>query len=100
MRTSPGQLTLRVELSGPLAWLLSADEVELELPEGSRVSDALRALCEREPRVAEVLFDSDTGDPRTHFLVLINGRDIDVLGGLDAELGQGDVLTLIPLIRL
>jgi len=93
-------LKVKVCFIGALSWLAGKDEVSLELKEGSDVLTALRELCERCPHLSQALFDADTGDPRTNFLVLLNGRDIDVLGGLSAVLKDGDVLTLIPLMRL
>ena len=92
-------MKVRVELKGPLAWLAGSDELTLELREGASVLEALKALCELEPKLS-VLFDPDTGDPRTNFLILVNDRDVDVLGGLKARLEEGDKLSLIPLMRL
>jgi len=92
-------MRISVRLEGPLAWLAGRAQITLDIEGKSRVLDALRALCEEEPRLS-LIFDPDTGDPRTNFLILLNGKDIDVLGGLDAELGEGDELCLIPLMRI
>jgi len=93
-------LRIKIQLKGALAWLAGFRELELELEEGSDVLRALRALCQHCPRLAGVLFDADTGDPRANFLLLLNKRDVDVLEGLSTPLTDGDVLTLIPLVRL
>ena len=92
-------MRIRVELKGPLAWLAGSGELSLELEEGASVLEALRALCELKPELS-IIFDPDTGDPRTNFLILVNDRDVDVLGGLEARLEEGDKLSLIPLMRL
>jgi len=92
-------MRISVRLEGPLAWLAGRAQITLDIEEKSRVLDALRALCKEEPRLS-LIFDPDTGDPRTNFLILLNGKDIDVLGGLDAELGEGDELCIIPLMRI
>ncbi len=85
---------------GALAWRAGRDKLVLELPEGSTVLSALRKACEKLPGLSEVLFDTDTGDPRTNFLILLNRKDVDVLGGLSAELADGDELAIVPLVRL
>ena len=85
---------------GALAWRAGTDELLLELPNGSDVLSALRKACELLPELSSVLFDADTGDPRTNFLILLNRKDIDVLGGLSARLRDGDELALVPLVRL
>jgi len=93
-------LRVKVELKGPLAFLAGEDELFLELEEGADVLTAIRALCERHPELSTAIFDAETGDPRTNFLILLDGRDVDVLVGLATPLYDGGVLTLIPLIRL
>jgi len=89
-----------VELKGPLASLTGEEKLSLELDEGADVLTAIRALCERYPELSPVIFDAETGDPRTSFLILLDGKDVDVLSGLATPLAEGQVLTLVPLIRL
>ena len=86
-------------LEGPLARLAGDEELVLDVREGATLLEALRALCSLRPSLS-VLFDTDTGDPRTNFLLLLNGRDVDVLGGLETKLSEGDELCIIPLVRL
>ena len=62
--------------------------------------EELLALCQRLKHLEATIFDPDTGDPRTNFLILLNGKDVDVLGGLEARLSEGDELCLIPLMRI
>ena len=92
-------MRVRIRLEGALAWLAGRDQITLDLGGEPKVVEALRALCEEEPRLS-LLFDPDTGDPRTNFLILLNGKDVDVLGGLEARLSEGDELCLIPLMRI
>ena len=92
-------MRVRVVLEGPLARLAGDEELVLDVREGATLLEALRALCSLRPSLS-VLFDTDTGDPRTNFLLLLNGRDVDVLGGLETKLSEGDELCIIPLVRL
>ncbi|MEB2837009.1 MAG: MoaD family protein [Desulfurococcales archaeon] len=61
----------------------------LDLPEGASVADALRAVS---------LYDVVTsgGRVRRFYKVLLNGRDIDFVGGLGARLGEGDEIDVFP----
>jgi len=93
-------LRVWVELKGPLAFLAGGERFPLDLEEGADVLTAIRALCEERPELSSAIFDAETGDPRTNFLILLDGRDVDVLSGLATRLGEGQVLTLVPLIRL
>ncbi len=92
-------MRVRVVLEGPLARLAGGEKLVLDVREGATLLEALRALCSLRPSLS-VLFNTDTGDPRTNFLLLLNGRDVDVLGGLETRLSEGDELCIIPLVRL
>jgi len=45
----------------------------------------------------DLLFDPDTGEARSHNIVLVNGRHCRNLpGGLDSKLKEGDEVALFP----
>ena len=93
-------MRIEIELKGPLAFLLGEERLFIDVEEGANVLTAIRALCEKHEKLLHVIFDAETEDPRTNFLILLDGRDIDALSGLTTPLREGQVLTLIPLIRL
>lgn len=67
--------------------------VDREFPDGTTVGDVLHALDE-EHQEFEV-FD-ETGALREYLSILVNGRDITHLDGLDTPLEDGDKLSLFP----
>jgi molybdopterin converting factor small subunit len=44
-----------------------------------------------------LLIDPELNDPRPNALILLNGREISVLKGLETEIEEGDEMTLIPI---
>ena len=44
----------------------------------------------------EYVFDGKTGEIQSYLLLLVNGRSITVLGGLETRLIDGDVLAILP----
>ena len=79
-----------------LAGLTGGGRVELELPDGSTVRDALLALAERHGKaLADALFDREGGLARG-VKVFLNGRDIDFLSGLATRLSDGDEISIFP----
>lgn len=44
----------------------------------------------------EYVFDRRTGEIQSYLLLLVNGRSITVLGGLETRLIDGDVLAMLP----
>ncbi|MCD6235438.1 MAG: MoaD family protein [Thaumarchaeota archaeon] len=65
----------------------------LQLPENSSVRDLIDALRHRITR-ASVLKDLE--NPNSSVKVLVNGREITYLKGLETELRDGDVVAIIP----
>ncbi len=42
------------------------------------------------------LVDPELEDPRPNALILVNGKEISVLQGLDTEVKDGDEIVLVP----
>jgi len=86
-----------------MEWKLFADlaevggdrHVEVEVPAGATVGDALDALIDDRPALADRVLTED-GDLRRHVNVLRNGENVRNLDGLDTELDGGDELAMFP----
>jgi len=57
----------------------------------SKLADALSVDAK------SLLVDPELNDPRPNALILVNGREISVLNGLETEIKEGDEITLIPI---
>jgi len=55
-----------------------------------KLGDSLHVEAKR------LLVDAELNDPRPNVLILINGKEIGVLKGLETEIKEGDEVTLIP----
>lgn len=75
--------------------LAGTKEVEVEVEGGMRVIDLLRELANTlPPKFREYVFE---GNEVSRFLIiLINGRGISEMRGLETELKDGDEVALLP----
>lgn len=74
-------------LRGKLGW----PSKRLRLPgRSARLRDVLRAI----PELLELL--TRDGDLNPDFRILIDGRNVIFLGGLDAEVGDGSRIVVFP----
>ena len=65
--------------------------------EGSSVREILVALeTQIGKSVLEHIVQSETGKIKSHFHVLLNGKDIESLNGLDEKVKDGDIITCVP----
>ncbi len=90
---------VKVRLFGALAWVARAGEVEVPVDGSASVGDVIRRLAELKPELSRLLIDAELNDPRVNTLILVNGRDIEVLNGLETRVGKGDEVVLASLIR-
>ena len=63
--------------------------------EGSNVGELLQALAEAHPETRSQLFGAD-GELNRYVNVYLNDEDVRVLQGLETEVGDGDVLVILP----
>ncbi len=70
----------------------------LELPEGSSVHDLLSVVAARYgDELREYLFTDEEGI-HPHVVVILNGRGVGVVEGLDTTLNDGDRVAILPSI--
>lgn len=86
---------VKVELFGPLRALTCSREVVLKIGGRVRLGDLLKMLPED---VRRYVLD-EGGRPQPGVLILVNGADVRYLSWLDTEIGEEDVVALIPSIH-
>jgi len=71
--------------------------IKFEDREEATVEKVLKRLSEIYGKdFVEYVFDGKTGEIQSYLLLLVNGRSITVLGGLNTRLIDGDVLAILP----
>jgi molybdopterin converting factor small subunit len=71
----------------------------LKFEKAVSLRELVTKVVEEQPKLKRVLIDPELDDPRTNVLMLVNGKEISVLKGLDTKLKDGDELTLIPVVH-
>jgi molybdopterin synthase sulfur carrier subunit len=91
-------VTVRVVLPGALRELAGgAHRVDLDLPAGASLADALQALGSAYPALQGRIFD-ETGAVRRHVNVYVDGDDMRGGAGLDTVVKDGSVVDVLPSI--
>ena len=70
--------------------------LELEVNAGATVRDILEQVASQNREFKEVLFNAQTGRVAGHIAVILNGTMLELKGGLDAKLGPGDTIQVMP----
>ena len=74
---------------------LAEREFEIEIEDGASVVGLLEAVFQLFPDLESELF-SGPGHLKEYVNVLVNGRNVEFLRGLETVLSEGDVLALFP----
>jgi molybdopterin synthase sulfur carrier subunit len=61
--------------------------------------DAVKRIVNELPELKGALIDPELKDPRPSTLILVNGREISVLNGLDTVLKDGDEVVFLPVLH-
>ncbi|MEM1581797.1 MAG: MoaD/ThiS family protein [Candidatus Bathyarchaeia archaeon] len=94
-------MKVKIKMMGLLKKVFGRNEVLIELNKSERteLKEVILKLIEISDALRDLLLDPELKDPRPNILVLVNGREISVLGGLEAEIRDGDEVVLIPVIH-
>ena len=92
-------MKVRVRSIALIRSLLGKEQIELSLPEGATVEDALARLVEiGDPKLASYLAEPKEKSAHAPLRIMVNGRDITVLQERSTVLADGDdVLVFIPI---
>jgi len=89
-------VSVKVEFVGTLRGVTGKRKHEVMLDEPATIGVLLQRLEESLELKAGSLVDKESMDPRTSILILVNGKEISVLNGLNTKLGDHAAVTLIP----
>ncbi len=89
---------VKVRLLGVFREFSGRDRILIELEKPTVVREVIQKLVESfPPEFNRFLIDPDLKDPRPNALILVNGKEVGVLKGLETEVKNDDEIVLIPI---
>ena len=102
IRPERNALKIRVRLYGVFRTAARSASIQLELqsasPDVRTVIDALAAHAGYQA-LAHLLLSDETRDPRPNALIMVSGREISTMNGLETPLIESDELSLLPIVH-
>ncbi len=91
-------VTVRLKFMGDLPTVIGQRSLQLEMPAGNTVRDVLASLSNTYGEAFTVRVFSSPTKLHHYILVFVDGQDIKGRGGLDAQLGSGEVdIVMLPM---
>lgn len=93
-------IKVKVKFRGVFRWLSKESQITVELEEAGTVNGVVKKLTKSYPEeFKRELVDPELKDPRPNALILVNGREISVLNGLETKVNEGDEILFIPILH-
>ncbi len=83
---------------GALRQISGKTQLTVNFQENLSLKDLITKIS-REMPLLDKTFSDPLGDSRSNTLVLINGREISVLNGVETKLNDGDEIVFIPVVH-
>ena len=92
-------MTVTVKFIGPLRHTSGKNQLVLNCKGTVSVKALISQITKEVPALAQSLIDPQLEDPRPNVLILVNGKEISVLNGLETTLQNGDEIVLVPVVH-
>ena len=77
--------------------ILGGGDLEFSVPEGSTLKSLLSMMIrDYGKELSLLLYGADGTDVLPHIRLMVNGRDVEFLKGLETDLNEGDEVLILP----
>lgn len=93
-------IKVEVRFLGILKRLSGKDHFQVQLQEPATVRKLVMNLLENfSSEFKQVLIDAQLNDPRPNTLILVGGKEISALQGLETKIRDNEKIVLIPVVH-
>jgi MoaD family protein len=92
-------MTITVKFIGAFRSASGVDKITVPIKENEALKHIISGIAEEIPELKRVLVDPQLRGPRPNALILVNGKEISVLRGLETTLKDGDEIVLVPVLH-
>jgi molybdopterin synthase sulfur carrier subunit len=91
--------SIKMKFLGAFKKAYGAGQISVKIEKKEKLKDVIKKVTESSSELKRLLIDPDLNDPRPNAVILINGKEINVLKGLETEVGNRDEIVFIPIIH-
>ncbi|MCW4021486.1 MAG: MoaD/ThiS family protein [Candidatus Bathyarchaeota archaeon] len=90
---------INMKLLGVFKKAYGNGQISVETEKKEKLKAVIKRVAEASPEFRRLLIDPELNDPLPNAVILVNGKEISALRGLETEVGNGDEIVLIPVIH-
>jgi sulfur-carrier protein len=92
-------MAVTLKFLGALRHASGKETFTLNCKDDASIFDLVEALTKQAPALRRNLLDEQLETPKPNALILVNGREISVLNGLDTKVKDGDEVVFVPVVH-
>jgi molybdopterin synthase sulfur carrier subunit len=90
---------ITLKFIGALRHVSGNEKIFLDYKEEKSIIELIKFLNRQIPDLRRNIIDEQFNDARTNALILVNGREISALEGLETILKDGDEIVFVPVVH-
>lgn len=92
-------MAITLKFIGVLRHALGADSLAVNCKKTTSLMDLVNEVTREAPLLRRSLLDEQLDEPKPNALILVNGKEISVLNGLDTNVKDGDEVVFVPVVH-
>jgi molybdopterin synthase sulfur carrier subunit len=92
-------MVITVNFVGAFRTISGRKTLVIKIEDATSLMEVIKKIVEKIPNLKRALVDPELEDPRPNALILVNGREISVLNGLETLVKDEDEIVLVPVIH-
>jgi len=92
-------MAVTVRFIGALRNTSSKSKIAIKIKDAVPLREFIKKIVKELPKLKRTLIDPELEDPRPNALILVNGKEINILDGLETMLKDGDEVIFVPVLH-
>jgi molybdopterin synthase sulfur carrier subunit len=92
-------MTLTIKFIGALRQISGKQQLTINYKKGMTLKQLVTEMSQETPQLEKAFSDQQLTDSLSNALILVNGREISVLNGLETTLNDGDEIVFVPVVH-
>jgi sulfur-carrier protein len=93
------EMAVKLKFLGALRHASGKETFSLDCKDGASIMDVVEAVTKKKTELRRSLLDEQLDSPKSNALILVNGREISVLEGLETKVKDGDEVVFVPVVH-
>lgn len=92
-------MPVTLKFLGALRHASGEDNVTVDCQNKATIMELVDVVTKRMPALRPNILDEQLETPKPNSLILVNGKEISVLNGLDTKVEDGDEVVFVPVVH-